>query len=374
MYTYVQVYMQPHTQRFQMSIQDYVRTSTPLASVAISNPQGTPAISWSPRAATAAGWWDFAVIASARKMSRRSSRWLSRWRHPRLWVWRNISPTSRWGCWNHPGVREHWSENFHKITLGTVVVSNWTWVKYFGPKNIRQPGCKKERAWCDINNFCRAKCLKPSTCAICAFVGCHDRSFLSTVHNVGARWVFFASCQPLEVGTAGMPENRALNPRQRKVLKAGLKKVRQRRPRDQVIVDVAKSEQRCPVQLHRTPCLVANSSWVAVLLSVFFDDLKLKILACLICENDGGFVLFSYFGFCFHPFHIFSSPKGDDPQSLRRLDMALSPARHDVLGKPAALPERRGGLGTSRNLHQGFQGGEGQISDQASSPMPWSHR
>ena len=58
-----------------------------------------------------------------------------------------------------------------------------------------------------------------------------------------------------------MPENRTLNPRQRKVLKAGLKKVPHRRPRDQVIVDVAKSEQRSPVQLQRTPCLVANSSW-----------------------------------------------------------------------------------------------------------------
>lgn len=64
-----------------------------------------------------------------------------------------------------------------------------------------------------------------------------------------------------KVGTGGMPENGTLNPRQRKVLKAGLKKVRrQRGARDQVIVDVAKSEQRAPVQLHRTPCLVANST------------------------------------------------------------------------------------------------------------------
>eukprot|EP00490_Sorites_sp_Unknown_P017646 CAMPEP_0114659822 /NCGR_PEP_ID=MMETSP0191-20121206/18606_1 /TAXON_ID=126664 /ORGANISM="Sorites sp." /LENGTH=382 /DNA_ID=CAMNT_0001886177 /DNA_START=47 /DNA_END=1195 /DNA_ORIENTATION=- len=63
-----------------------------------------------------------------------------------------------------------------------------------------------------------------------------------------------------KVGQAGMPENRRLNPRQRKVMKAGLKKVaNRRRPRDQVIVDVAKSEQRCPAQLNRTPCLVANS-------------------------------------------------------------------------------------------------------------------
>ena len=66
-----------------------------------------------------------------------------------------------------------------------------------------------------------------------------------------------------QVGTAGMPENGTLNPRQRKVLKAGLKKVEgQRRPRDQVIVDVAKSDKRSPVQLQRTPCLVANSSWL----------------------------------------------------------------------------------------------------------------
>eukprot|EP00435_Cladocopium_sp_Y103_P031119 s631_g7.t2 len=62
-----------------------------------------------------------------------------------------------------------------------------------------------------------------------------------------------------KVGTAGMPANGTLNPRQRKVLKAGLKKVPHRRPRDEVIVDVAKSDKRCPVQLQRTPCLVANS-------------------------------------------------------------------------------------------------------------------
>ena len=31
--------------------------------------------------------------------------------------------------------------------------------------------------------------LKHSTCAICASVDCHDCSFLSTVHDVGAQWV-----------------------------------------------------------------------------------------------------------------------------------------------------------------------------------------
>ena len=74
--------------------------------------------------------------------------------------------------------------------------------------------------------------------------------------------IFMSAAIP-QVGTGGMPENGTLNPRQRKVLKAGLKKVRRQRGlRDQVIVDVAKSEQRAPVQLHRTPCLVANSRWV----------------------------------------------------------------------------------------------------------------
>ena len=58
-----------------------------------------------------------------------------------------------------------------------------------------------------------------------------------------------------------MPERRTLNARERKVLKAGLKKARKRNVGGQVIVDVAKSEQRCPVEVERVPCLVANSSW-----------------------------------------------------------------------------------------------------------------
>eukprot|EP00913_Durusdinium_trenchii_P023895 g22440.t1 len=62
------------------------------------------------------------------------------------------------------------------------------------------------------------------------------------------------------VGRAGMPVNKAPNARQKRVIKVALKKVPKRSNRDQVIVDVAKSEQRAPVQLNRTPCLVANSA------------------------------------------------------------------------------------------------------------------
>ena len=66
--------------------------------------------------------------------------------------------------------------------------------------------------------------------------------------------------QHFSVGKAGMPENDAPNVRHKKVIKVALKKVPKRRDCDQVIVDVAKSEQRAPVQLNRTPCLVANSA------------------------------------------------------------------------------------------------------------------
>ncbi|CAK8986137.1 unnamed protein product [Durusdinium trenchii] len=63
-----------------------------------------------------------------------------------------------------------------------------------------------------------------------------------------------------KVGRMGMPPKQTLNARQRRVIKAGLKKAKQRSPRDQVIVDVAKSDKRAPTQLNRTPCLVANST------------------------------------------------------------------------------------------------------------------
>eukprot|EP00435_Cladocopium_sp_Y103_P009086 s1569_g2.t1 len=62
-----------------------------------------------------------------------------------------------------------------------------------------------------------------------------------------------------KVGKCGMPPRTTLNVREGKVLKAALKKVPNRKQQDHVLVDVAKSEQRSPVQLQRAPCLVANS-------------------------------------------------------------------------------------------------------------------
>ena len=63
-----------------------------------------------------------------------------------------------------------------------------------------------------------------------------------------------------KVGKAGLRRN-APNARQRKVLKAGLKKVAWRtHARSQVVVDLAKSIQRAPTGVGTTPCLVANSS------------------------------------------------------------------------------------------------------------------
>eukprot|EP00438_Fugacium_kawagutii_P018067 Skav221812 [mRNA] locus=scaffold2435:173350:173865:- [translate_table: standard] len=65
-----------------------------------------------------------------------------------------------------------------------------------------------------------------------------------------------------QVGRRGMPTNTSPNTRQKRVIKAGLKKMAKKKLSidDQVILDLAKSEQRAPVQHNKTPCLVANSA------------------------------------------------------------------------------------------------------------------
>ena len=62
-----------------------------------------------------------------------------------------------------------------------------------------------------------------------------------------------------KVGKAGLRRN-VPNARQRKVLKAGLKKIAWRTHARSQVVDLAKSSQRAPTGVGTTPCLVANSA------------------------------------------------------------------------------------------------------------------
>lgn len=75
---------------------------------------------------------------------------------------------------------------------------------------------------------------------------------LASTQNFGFDKLFRAA----EVATA--PDAK-LNPRQKRVVAAGLKKLRPAERKNDVVVDVAKSEERAPVCVGAAPCIVPNS-------------------------------------------------------------------------------------------------------------------
>ena len=88
-----------------------------------------------------------------------------------------------------------------KIGRQRWVISNWTWVKYFGPQKHQTTEEEHDVTTTIFDPTWRVKrvSLKHSTCAICASVDCHDCSFLSTVHDVGAQggdFPFFHGSEP----------------------------------------------------------------------------------------------------------------------------------------------------------------------------------
>ena len=149
-------------------------------------------------------------------------------------------------------------------------------------------------------------------------------------------------CWNLEVGNAGMPGRKTLNARERKVLKAAMKKVPSRRHRDQVVVDVAKSQQRCPVQLQRAPCLVANSLSVAYCLSKHH---KYFLRSSQLCTR--------------YAVHSFACS-----------GQCVKCTRQNVLEEPATIPERRRGVGIAGHLQGWFQCSQDQVLYQTSPFVP----
>ena len=74
------------------------------------------------------------------------------------------------------------------------------------------------------------------------------------------KWSLSKYFKQFKVGKLGMPTTRVPNKREERVIEAGKLKIKGRKAaRDNVLVDLAKSETRAPVNLDATPCLVANN-------------------------------------------------------------------------------------------------------------------
>ncbi len=74
------------------------------------------------------------------------------------------------------------------------------------------------------------------------------------------KWSLSKYFKQFKVGKLGMPTTRVPNKRDERVIEAEKLKIKGRKAaRDNVLVDLAKSETRAPVNLDATPCLVANS-------------------------------------------------------------------------------------------------------------------
>ncbi len=78
------------------------------------------------------------------------------------------------------------------------------------------------------------------------------------------KWSLSKYFKHFKVGKLGMPTRSLPNTREKRVIKAGKLKIKGRKAlskaeRDNVVVDLAKSEARAPANGNATPCLVANS-------------------------------------------------------------------------------------------------------------------
>lgn len=88
-----------------------------------------------------------------------------------------------------------------------------------------------------------------------------DEIFRNVEHMKTPHMSLRQSFAHFHVGEAGMPRNKHLKKRQKKVMKIGLKKVGARTtPRSQVVVDLANSWQRSLAGFGHTPGFVANSA------------------------------------------------------------------------------------------------------------------
>jgi len=95
-----------------------------------------------------------------------------------------------------------------------------------------------------------------------AYDGCENQA---AVEKAGDKVVSLASEQSFDfdklfqAAVVGKGNDASLNIRQKRVVEAALKKLKPAQHDKDVVVDVAKSEERAPVCIGATPCIVPNS-------------------------------------------------------------------------------------------------------------------